>query len=266
MMRKLPTTMLLFTALYLTAFPATREADTEGENTVKEEIIQTAKDLIRAQDTTGAMEFINGQDSPLEAAQLYSDLVMDFYWKERSLSNTVMIARAGLDYCRSKADETAGSSPDTSHDLKGVAKMISYNLASFTWPGWDEKGIVVGRDDIVTGLEAARLNLRLVEELKDDDLSFSNAYWIVGAQLIAVQKYDEAIEAFKSAKKYAESAGARLNQLLCDGYIGVTMITSGQKEGQKVLDQAESELNEIGSDDAKFFIKQFHSVLNVFIK
>ncbi|UCD94491.1 MAG: hypothetical protein JSU69_00105 [Candidatus Zixiibacteriota bacterium] len=265
-MRKAIRALLMPLAVCLTFLPTSGETDAEGAAGVKDEIIQKAKELIRARDTIKATELINGLDSPEEAAQLYSDLTGDFYWKERSLPNTVTVARAGLDYCLTKADEIQESNPDVARDLKVTAGVLSYNLASFTWPGWNEEGIVIGRDDILTGLEAARLNVRLVGELKDDDLSFSNAYWMLGAQLIAVQKYDEAIEAFNSSKKHAQKAGERLNELLSDGYVGITMIIAGKKEGQKVLEQAKNELNQIGSDDAKFFIEQFHTALDVFIK
>ena len=150
--------------------------------------------------------------------------------------------------------------------MKVSARRISYNLASFTWPGWGEKDLLITPADIEVGLDAARLNVRLVGELNEGDTPHSIAYWGLGAQLIAVQKYDEALKAFKKSKDYAHNAGEKLSELLADGYIGITMIVSGDESGQEILGETIKKLNAIGSEDALYFVEQFNTAMNVFIK
>lgn len=240
---------------------AQNEADS-----VRVKIFEKVRTFIDDQNFFGAVSYIQTQGKPEEVAKTYERLVLDFYWQAKSIPDVVSIARAGLQYCLTEAVQCKQSDPEGATELKQSAKRISYNLASFTWPGWDEKGCVITHQDILIGLDAARLNLRLVNELKDGDEAMSVAYWGLGAQLIATQQYDQALESFDMAKKYARSAGSKLDELLADGYIGVTMIISGDEKGHEKLGEAINKLKEDGSEDALFFIEQFNTALNVFIK
>ncbi len=227
---------------------------------------QNVKSLMGSSDSYQAISYINNLGEPDSVAEIYSRLVNDFYWKEKNLPHVIIMARAGIQYCLTKSDELKMPEPILAREIKKKARIISYNLASFSWPGWDEKGINIGHSDIIIGLDAARLNLRLVKELNEDDGKLSVAYWGIGAQLIAVQKYDEAIETFESSKEHARLAGEQMGQLLADGYIGITKIISGEEEGNELLGQAIKELEKLDNEDANFFIEQFNTALNVFIK
>lgn len=240
---------------------AQNEADS-----VRVKIFEKVRTFIDDQNFFGAVSYIQAQGKPEEVAKTYERLVLDFYWQSKSIPDVISLARAGLQYCLTEAERLKQSNPEGATELKQSAKRISYNLASFTWPGWDEKGCVITHQDILIGLDAARLNLRLVNELKDGDEAMSVAYWGLGAQLIATQQYDQALESFDMAKKYARSAGSKLDELLADGYIGVTMIISGDEKGHEKLGEAIKKLKEDGSEDALFFIEQFNTAMNVFIK
>jgi len=261
-------TMLIGFTLILITFSIliTPAFTNEEDDPARAKIFQNVKSMLENSDSYQVIGYINSLGEPDSVAEIYSNLVMDFYWKEKSLPHVITIARAGIQFCLTKADELQDMETILSREMKKKARIISYNLASFTWPGWDEKGIVITNSDILIGLDAARLNLRLVRELGEDDLKISIAWWAVGAQLMAVQKYDKALEAFQSSKEHAHLAGDNTNELLADGYIGVTKTIAGDKDGNKILGQAIEELKKLNTEDSKFFIEQLNTVLNVFIK
>ncbi|RKX31018.1 MAG: hypothetical protein DRP46_04270 [Candidatus Zixiibacteriota bacterium] len=238
----------------------------QEEDSARAEIFENVKSLIENQDFFRAVAFIQGLGEPDEVAKAYENLVLDFYWKKKSVADMSAFARSGLQYCLTEAEALGRDDPELAKKLKVSARRISYNLASFTWPGWDEKGIVITASDIAIGLDAARLNVRLVDELNEGDTPHSIACWGLGAQLIAVQEYDKALEEFKKSKEYARNAADELSELLADGYIGITMIISGDESGQDILGEAIKRLNDIGSEDALYFVEQFNTVMNVFIK
>jgi hypothetical protein len=224
------------------------------------------KDIIENADIYQAIQYINKQDTPEEAAEIYAGVVKDFYWKDKDVERTIIFGQAALHYLLLKVDEFRNSEPERGFELKKQAKAMAFNLASFCWPGWNEEGILLSVENIQTGLETAKLNLRLADELGDESLSLSVDYWVLGAQYIATQNYEQALNAFGTQKKLANEAGDKLNELLADGYIGITMIISGDENGQDFLGEAIKALTEDGSEDAKFYIEQFNTVLNVFIK
>ncbi len=232
----------------------------------RQQIFINVKQLMADRDRYQAIEFINGYGEPLKVSEIYNNIVMDFYWKEKSLADVISYAQAGIQFCLTKADEYKNEDPEITYGLRKNAKKIAYNLASFCWPGWNEKDIIISAGDIAVGLDAARFSVRQGSELQDRDLPLSADYWMLGAQLLASQQYEEAIKTFKKSKELAHTDADKLSELLADGYIGITMIVSGDKDGQKVLGEATNSLAEDGSEDAKFFIEQFNTALNVFIK
>ncbi len=86
--------------------------------------------------------------------------------------------RAGVQLGLTEGRRVAGSNPDLSTSLIGHAKAISYNLASFSWPGWDEQEIELCVSDIAMELDAAKLNLRLTIELKRGAGPMRKAHWL----------------------------------------------------------------------------------------
>ncbi|MBN2209631.1 MAG: hypothetical protein JW759_10100, partial [Candidatus Coatesbacteria bacterium] len=227
-------------------------------------VLERVKSLLLGGDSFEAVRYVNGLGEPLDVAKHYAGLVDSFYSKERSIPDMITMGRAGLQYCLTKADELADEAPEKAKSLKGVAKVISFNLAANAWPGWGEEGFVISRHDSVAGLDAAKLNLRMVKELNEGPVPLSVSHWAIGAQHIALGDYDKALEAFASSKKLAAEGDNKGGEWLAHGYTGITNILAGSKDmGQQELDEAIAGLDELDTDDAKFFIDQLKTVLKV---
>lgn len=227
-------------------------------------IFEKVKSILQRQDTYKAIEYINGLGEPPVVAKRYLDLAMDFYWKEKNVPAVVSFAQAGIHYCLLKAQDY---SKDDAVKLKGIAMALSYNLASFTWPGWDEKGIVITQADLIAGLDAARLNLRLATELEKGPIAVSIAHWAIGAHYLALGDYDKAIWSFTAAQEKTREAKDKASELMNTGYIGIAKILAGkEKDGKKEFDNALGGLKQQKTEDAHFYIGQLNTALKVFSK
>jgi tetratricopeptide (TPR) repeat protein len=230
------------------------------------EMAAAVKKLIEANDSYAAIEMVQEKGVFADVAQRYEFLVRDLYWQEKALHAVVPIANAGILYCLTKADELSEKDAEGASKMLNYAKIMSFNLSSFTWPGWDEKGIVITEHALMAGLEAAKLNLRLVEKLGGDHGQLSNSYWAIGAQYLALKDYASAITAFGSAAEYAKKSGSKDAELMNNGYIAMTkVLEDAEKEkAQGDFDKIVKALKDIGTDDANFFAGQLVSALEFF--
>lgn len=177
-----------------------------------------ALDLLSQSDTFAVIEFLDQQDDPLRVAKTYAELVKHIYWKEKNVPDMVALARAGIQYALASGTTAANDDVGMALQLRGEAKSIAYNLASFTWPGWDEPGIILDKTDQCYGLEAARMNLRLAFELDKGDMRISRAYWMEGAQLMADAELVKSNESFERATTYGGRAGEKGDELIARGF------------------------------------------------
>lgn len=241
-------------------------ADQEKDDPERVEILEEVKSLLRESDTFKAIEFVNSRGEPEVVADRYFDLVIDFYWKERGLSEVIVFAKAGIQYSLTKAQEFEEEDSEKAVKLRSIGKAMAYNLASFTWPGWNEEGIILSEGDLATGLDAAKLNLRLAYELSKPASAVSAAHWVLGAQHLAGASYDEAIEAFALAREKAREANDEASEWMNLGYIGIVRITDGSEktEGEKEFHEAVEGLQKVDTEDAKFYTEQLRTALKVF--
>jgi len=216
------------------------------------------------QDLFAAIDYLNQQDGPLAVINTYSQLVRRLYWEEKNLPAVIAIALAGIQYGLMASG--AASHPDTAVKIKSVAKGLAYDLASFTWPGWDESGIEIGSSDLAIGLEAAKANLRFAKELDKGDLPLSRAYWMLGGHHLASSNLSEAAACFNKAEEYAATAKAEADRLLAQGFsLVTTMLASpGNADTQNQLAQVKDQLAQL--EHGEGFISQIDTAWGVFSK
>ncbi|WP_425615850.1 hypothetical protein NA78x_005782 [Anatilimnocola sp. NA78] len=222
--------------------------------------------LAREQDTLAAIVYLTRQTDMLAAAKAFSEAMLHLYWQEKNLSLALAFGRAGAQFALTAAE----ANPQLASDLRSSAKAMTYNLASFTWPGWDEPGIEISPADVQLGLDAAKTNLRLAIELQKGDLPLSRAHWMLAAQQLAVQSFFDATESFAQAAAFATAANAPEEALLARGFISVVKIVAASAESHEraaataELDELKSQLRQLPDGDA--FCSQFDGAIKVFAK
>jgi predicted enzyme related to lactoylglutathione lyase len=225
----------------------------------------------RSEDSFAAIELLCQGPDALMAAKAFSEAANQFYWKEKDLVSSIAMGRAGVQQALTAATRCSLADTARASELRGQAKAMAYNLASFTWPGWDEPGIVIGPSDLVTGMDAAKTNLRLGTELKKGPLPMSRAHWILAAHELAAGKHDDARKDFAKACEYADTAGAPADHSLSAGFAALTELLDGAVKSDEStsglkqrLQEAEARLKTL--EDGEMFIQQIHTAARVFGK
>ncbi|MEK6222025.1 MAG: hypothetical protein N2D54_07230 [Chloroflexota bacterium] len=173
------------------------------------------------------------------------------------------IAQAGIEFNTQKAQEAGDDA--LADEYKGKAKALNYNLASYTWPGWDEPGFTdIPADILALGLQAAQENLRLAIELKKEEVRVSRAHWAIGAQQIAVKKSDAARKSFQLAVNFAQKAGEAGDETLSLGFIEITTLLANPEDKAAAERLAEVKANLGKLEYADFYIKQLDDSLRIF--
>jgi hypothetical protein len=230
-----------------------------------DELLAFAIEAMERKDRFALVEFLNRHDAKL-AAEVYGKLQSEFYWKRKDVPLMVAMSQAGIQHGLTAAGRATDA--EEARALHGAAKMLAYNLASFTWPGWDEKGIVLGSSDVAAGFDAARLNLRLAEELGRPDKAKANAWWALGAHQLVVADCKSAHESFIQGKAHAERGEAVVLASAMDGYAlmtGVLADPTNSSERAK-FDGAVTALKNSSQEDASDYANQLSVALGVFVK
>lgn len=220
--------------------------------------------VFRDSDSVAVVVLLTDHPNPLLAAQAFGLVMRQLYWKEKNLPATLAFGRAGVQHGLSAAARLAVTDPAQADQLRSIAKGLCYDLASFTWPGWDEPGIVLTPADIAVGLDAAKANLRLARELEKGDLPLSRAHWMLGAQLLASREHAAAQASFQLAALHARKAGVEAEGLLSDGFCQLTQLLAGDDPAprRQALAQISAKLKPL--PDGEFFASQITTAEKVF--
>ncbi|NIW41612.1 MAG: hypothetical protein GWN27_14155 [candidate division Zixibacteria bacterium] len=219
--------------------------------------------LLGSQGVEAAIEVLQAGKtgfSPAEQVQMFDEVLRHAYWKGKDLPGAIRIGQAGIAH----GESLAADHPDQTSEINSQVKAIHYNLASFTWPGWDEPGFVISTEQVQLGLESARHNLDLAIELKKDALPLSRAYWMLAAQEMAVEQYPSAVGHFSQAEALASQAGAGGEALLSRGFGLLANLFSDpdDEESQTQLETVKAAL--ATEENGEFFIKQIEDARRVF--
>lgn len=187
--------------------------------------------LCATHDRVAGIELIARKPEVSNPARTFLDLMRHYYWKLKDLPAAIEFGQAGAHFALFSAIRSDASDHDLAYHLRSTAKGLYYDLASFTWPGWDEPGIKISAGDLAIGLNAARANLRLAHELKKGDLALSRAFWILAGQEMCTHDYDAARQSYHNAARHAHAAGSKPDELLSAGFVRLAELLENQMAG-----------------------------------
>lgn len=227
---------------------------------MKDHILQ----LLREKGSAAAVEFAFASADALAATTALDELMRDLYWKQKDLAAAVAIGHAAAQHALSSAKAFVSSDQDVAAQLRSKAKTIFYNLASFTWRGWGEEGIVVTPADEAIGREAALANLRLAVELDKGDLPLSRARWMLGAQQLSARSYDDAAASFQKAAEHAHAAGEQGETLLAIAFERLARFLN-HPDDRALFDSIAPVLAELAKvKDGEFFAQQVRKAMEIY--
>jgi DNA-binding transcriptional MerR regulator len=170
-----------------------------------------------------------------DAADAYGQAMKSAYWDHKDLVLVSAIAYAGAGRLLAEA-ETADQVG--AYEARSTVKGLMYDLASFTWRGWDEPGIDISQESAAAGLSAARANLAMALDLEKGDLPISRAHWMLGAHLLTSGQFAEARDHFSAAADVADRAGADAEMALARAFSALADLAESKPDAEAELSDA----------------------------
>jgi hypothetical protein len=228
----------------------------------------TVEELLKlASDDTGlAIERVSAIPDAVAGVSLYADAVNEAYWKRKDLPLTVLLARCGIQHGLTSAAALPQTEAERRGALRSKAKAIAYNLASFTWPGWDEQGIVCDASSIAIGYDAAKLNVRLAKELNKGDLPLSRGLWMLAGHELCRKKFAVARGHYLEGTRHAHAAGSAPDEALGKAFAALVDVVESplNAERHEALARLTKKLGEV--EDGAAFVQQVETAGRVFLK
>lgn len=220
--------------------------------------------LVRAatEDSRAALTEVLKADDPVAAARNGSRFVLWLYDQKR-IPEMVVFGQLGIDHCLGHSTSPVLDEPRRT-ELRGLAKTIAYNVSANLWPGWND-GVVLTASDLRTGLDLARLNLRLGTELKRGAEPMGHAHWLVGAHELAAGQLDRARASFLESSRQFEAAKKPDAALMAQGYAA---LTAGPRVAGPSDPAVQTLLKQLRTleGDGPFFADQIETAAQVFAK
>ena len=254
------TCMIIILVILLSSYTFAHGAEKEQLKV----LVEKALSEYDATDSFAAIEYLSSQDDPLLAIQAFRSAMRDSYWKEKDIVATLVFGRAGFHYGVTTAGIVGQDEPEMAKQLRSFAKGFMYDIASFTWPGWDEKEVELTEIQIAEGLQSAKANLRLAIEMNKEPIAMSRAYWVLGAQELAQEQHAKARRAFAEAAGFAALAGSTGDELLSKAFECLAEFLSSNGS-QEVMGRLETLVDQLRKQkDGEFFASQVDAAMRVF--
>lgn len=225
-------------------------------------VMETILQLLREKDSFAAVEYPTRQPDALAAVEVLDEAMRDLYWKQKDLSGAVALGRAAAQHALTMCAALESANPDLAMKLRGKAKAVCYNLASFTWRGWGEKGISITPSDEAIGFDAARTNLRLAVELNKGDLPMSRAFWMLGGHQISKADYSAALNSFQKAVDFARLAAEPGEEALALAFVRLTEFLAAPSDNMQPIVRSLQALADV--KDGPAFMEQLSTALEIF--
>ncbi|HEY4329720.1 MAG TPA: hypothetical protein VGN88_08285 [Phycisphaerae bacterium] len=215
--------------------------------------------LSREKNFFAAVIALEESGTPEEVGKAFEELHLDAYWKRIDLPLAALLLHAGILFCLGRAKLEVDVA--LQNKMRSTAKGLAYNLASFTWPGWDEPEMRPTSDQMAMGLEAARLNLQLAIELEKPPERLRDAHWLLGAQMLAKGDIRNAREEFKMAVSEAADEHYGLH----NGYVLLTGVLLREEGAGVKWDGHMTGLAAADTENGKFAHAQLMTAFHVFV-
>lgn len=208
----------------------------------------------------GSIAVLAAVADPSDAADAYGQAMKTAYWKHRDVALVAAIAYAGAGRLLAQAEDAENA--DDAHEAKMAVRGLMYDLASFSWPGWDEPGVAISVEAQAGGLSAAQACVALTAELAMEDLAISRAHWMLAAQLLAASSAGEAARHFALACEAADRAGADAEVALATAFGALARLSAGEDDADGSLATAIDDLG--AAEGGDMFIEQVETARRVF--
>jgi hypothetical protein len=206
-----------------------------------------------------------GAPAPIPEFRKVAD---QLYWKRQALTEFVILYQEHV----RRLETALKAAPN--EEARGKWNLAlggcCYNLASFTWPGWNDPGIVVRPMELGVGRQAAArcLEIRKNELKRADSFGYTlaMAHWVVGAHHMAIGDFEPARQQFVLERQCDQETGS--DDSLARGYLALASLLerpygrAAQSGFQEIVDALEA-----GDDeDAGFYREQLLTARRVFQK
>lgn len=220
------------------------------------QVVSTALRHAESNDLAAARSALESNAEPVDISRRYAELARALYRERKDVTRMLAIARAGVQYCLDAAEWLILKDAVAAEALKNNAKVMAYNAAANSWPGWGDEGVVIEKAHILDATELATRSLQLVEELKLGHRQLGNSHWLIGALHLAGGRSDDAIAALTRARDEFRNGGSRASELLTRGYIAVARKRRDAERHADELEEICRQLQQDGSSEAMAFIQQ----------
>ncbi len=209
---------------------------------------------------TAALDARFADTAPEKAMVIYNDIIRYLYWNRFDIDSVVSLSEHAIDWGNIQLES---ADEKTKENITSRIRAIHFNLASFTWPGWGggKQPITLTPENRKAGLNAARRNVEIHQQLKSPGKKMGNGLWMLGAHELAAGNHAVARQTFQQFLTLAKKEDVDQARF-AEGWLYVVDLLTGVNEAasRKSLDEIVVKLSE--TKEGKFFADQYGRALN----